>query len=78
MVQAQLEVELAGLENVKLIALAGERYLCAVHGTPWPLEVPMKGLGIGQQLFWLTAELSANLGRRLSRARAIDGRLNPE
>lgn len=60
MVKAQLEVELAGLENVKLLVLAGEQYRYAVHGSRWEHEAPMKGLGIGQQLGWLTARLSGN------------------
>ena len=29
-----------------------------LHST-WPYEVPMKGLGIGQQLGWLAARLTA-------------------
>ncbi|HEX9227536.1 MAG TPA: hypothetical protein VF885_12910 [Arthrobacter sp.] len=57
-VRAQLEVELAGLDDVSLIALAGEQYRTVLLGSRWPSEVPMKGLGIGQQLGWLTARLS--------------------
>jgi hypothetical protein len=45
---------------VKLIALAGEQYRTAVHDGPWEYEAPMKGLGIGQQLGWLTGKISAN------------------
>jgi hypothetical protein len=59
-VKAQLDVELAGLENVTLIALAGEQYRSAVYSSRWPVEIPMKGLGIGQQLGWLTEKLSAD------------------
>lgn len=58
-VKAQLAEELAGLENVKLIALAGEQYRMAVYFGAFEYEVPMKGLGIGQQLSWLTERLSA-------------------
>jgi hypothetical protein len=58
-VKEQLDAELAGLENVTLIALAGEQYRIAVHNSRWPVAVPMKGLGIGQQLGWLTAQLTA-------------------
>lgn len=58
MVQAQIEAEYAGSENVSLIVLAGEQYPYAVHGSPWPHEVPMKGLGIGRQLGWLTEQLA--------------------
>ena len=60
LVQAQLEVEFSGLENVQLVVLAGEQYRYAVYGGGWPHEIPMKRLGIGQQLGWLTAELSAD------------------
>lgn len=60
-VKAQLAVELAGLENVTVIALAGEQYRVAVHNSRWPVEIPMKGLGIGQQLGWLTEKLSGGL-----------------
>jgi hypothetical protein len=56
-VRGQLEAELAGLD-VTLIVLAGEQYRTALQGSPWPYEVPMKGLGIGRQLGWLTAQLS--------------------
>lgn len=58
-VREQLAVELAGLEDVKLVALAGEQYRYAVHNGPWEYEIPMKGPGIGQQLGWLTERLNA-------------------
>lgn len=58
-VKAQLDDELAGLDNVKLIALAGEQYRMAVYRGAYEYEIPMKGLGIGQQLGWLTERLSA-------------------
>lgn len=58
-VQAQMADEFAGLANVRLIALAGEQYRTALHGAPWPWEAPMKGLGIGRQLGWLTEKLAA-------------------
>lgn len=44
-----------------LLALAGEQYSIAVHHSRWPVEIPMKGLGNGQQLGWLTEKLSANI-----------------
>lgn len=56
---AELAAELAGIENVTLIALAGEQYRTALRHSRWPCEVPMKGLGIGQQLAWLTRKLTA-------------------
>lgn len=56
-VRAQLDTELAGLGDVTLVALAGEQYRTVLLGSRWPSVVPMKGLGIGQQLGWLTAQL---------------------
>ena len=56
-VRAQLDTELAGLGDVALVALAGEQYRTVLLGSRWPSVVPMKGLGIGQQLGWLTAQL---------------------
>lgn len=60
MVQGQLEVELAGLEGVKLVVLAGAQYRTVLQTVRWEDEIPMKGLGIGQQLGWLTARRSEN------------------
>jgi hypothetical protein len=57
-VQERLAAELAGLENVTLTVLAGEQYRYAVYNSQWPHEMPMKGLGIGQQLGWLTEQLA--------------------
>jgi hypothetical protein len=57
-VREQLDTELAALNDVTLITLAGEQYRTAVRGVPWPVEVPMQGLGIGQQLGWLTGRLA--------------------
>ncbi|QYF88469.1 DUF6884 domain-containing protein [Arthrobacter sp. PAMC25284] len=61
-VREQLALELAGAGEVTLIALAGEQYRTVLHGSPWPSEVPMEGLGIGQQLGWLTEKLNARQG----------------
>lgn len=58
MVQGQLEVELPGLESVKLFVLAGAQHRTVLHTSRWECEIPMKGLCIGQQLGWLTAQLS--------------------
>ena len=58
MVRDQLDAELAGLEDATLVVLAGEQYRTILRDSRWPSEVPMKGLGIGQQLGWLTAELN--------------------
>jgi hypothetical protein len=57
-VRDQLAAELADLDDVTLIALAGAQYRTALLDSPWPSEVPMEGLGIGRQLGWLTAKLS--------------------
>lgn len=58
MVRDQLDIELAGIEGLTLVALAGEQYRTVLLGSRWPSVVPMKGLGIGQQLGWLTARLT--------------------
>lgn len=60
-VRGQLDVELAGLEDATLVVLAGEQYRTILRDSRWPSEVPMKGLGIGQQLGWLTAQLKAGI-----------------
>lgn len=59
-VREQLAVELEGIENVTLIALAGEQYRTVLCNSPWPSEIPMRGLGIGQQLGWLTSRLAGD------------------
>jgi hypothetical protein len=56
-VRKQLAAELDGIGNVTLIALAGEQYRTMLRDVPWPYEIPMKGLGIGQQPGWLTRKL---------------------
>nr|WP_227008353.1 DUF6884 domain-containing protein [Pseudarthrobacter sp. AB1] len=58
-VREQLAHELNTIGNVTLIALAGKQYRTILQDIPWPYEVPMRGLGIGQQLGWLTTELAA-------------------
>jgi cytoplasmic iron level regulating protein YaaA (DUF328/UPF0246 family) len=50
-----LKVELADVPNPHLVVLAGETYRVILHWSEWTSEVPMKGLGIGQQLAWLNA-----------------------
>ena len=37
------------------------QYRTALRGLPWECEIPMKGLGAGQQLAWLTAKLAGEL-----------------
>lgn len=58
-VRNQLALELADLQAASLVVLAGEQYRTVLLGSRWPAEVPMKVLGIGQQLGWLTGRLSA-------------------
>lgn len=60
-VRGQLATALAGRSGVVLVALAGESYRAALHPCAWPYEIPMAGLGIGQQLGFLTTAL-AGLG----------------
>lgn len=58
-VKDQLAAELEGLASATLITLAGSQYRTALRGVPWPVVVPMQGMGIGQQLAWLTGRLAA-------------------
>ena len=58
-VRAQLATELADVPRVLLVALAGKRYRGILHPCQWPYEIPMRGLGIGQQLGWLTERIAA-------------------
>ena len=49
----------------KLVILAGQRYrdgiTAALVDSGYAVEVPMEGLGIGQQLAWLDRELAEQL-----------------
>ena len=54
----QLQIELIGLDDVELLVLAGEQYRTFLRFTDYPARVPMKGMGIGQQLGYLTRELT--------------------
>jgi hypothetical protein len=56
-VNGQLREALTDVQDPLLVTLAGEQYRTILWRSPWPSEVPMKGLGIGQQLGWLTREL---------------------
>lgn len=58
-VRKQITDELDGMGDVTLIALAGKQYRSALLGSLWSVEVPMEGLGIGQQLTWLNGKLAA-------------------
>jgi hypothetical protein len=57
-VRAALDYVLADVPGATLVVLAGEAYRVPLAGAPWPLEVPMAGLGIGQQLGYLTRQLA--------------------
>ena len=52
----QLLSELHDVTRPHLVVLAGEQYRTVLHRIPsdWTHEVPLAGLGIGQQLAWLT------------------------
>lgn len=57
-VRVQLDDELRQLgDDVELLALAGEQYRIALRGSMRPVTVPMLGMGIGQQLAYLTRQL---------------------
>lgn len=56
-VREQLAEVLEPIEHFQLVALCGEQYRTALSTGPWLYEQPMKGLGIGQQLAFLTNEL---------------------
>ncbi|MET3142517.1 UNVERIFIED_ORG: hypothetical protein ABIB13_002234 [Arthrobacter sp. UYEF2] len=59
LVRKQLSAELAGIANAHILALCGAQYRRAIDQGPWEYEAPIKGLGIGQQLGWLTGRLAA-------------------
>lgn len=56
-VTAQLAVELAEDTDIELLVLAGQQYRTFLHCCDWPALVPMEGMGIGQQLGYLTNRL---------------------
>jgi hypothetical protein len=56
-VRKQLAAELADVPGATLVALAGVQYQTVLRPCQWPFEIPMQGLGIGQQLGFLTTEL---------------------
>lgn len=57
-VRVQLAEELVEVPRVVLVTLAGEQYRTVLRPCQWPFEIPMLGLGIGQQLGWLTRKLA--------------------
>lgn len=60
MVNRQLEDSLADTAHPLLVTLAGQRYRTFLLRSAWPHDVPMRGLGIGEQLAWLTRALAAD------------------
>lgn len=63
-VNGQLEESLADIDHPLLVTLAGDQYRIFLHYSAWPFEVPMRGLGIGEQLAWLTQRLAAEGAER--------------
>lgn len=53
-VNTQLADALVDVAEPRLLVLAGEQYRTVLRLTDLPYDVPMEGLGIGQQLAWLT------------------------
>lgn len=53
-VLTQLTEALVDVDDPRLLVLAGEQYRTILYRTDLPADVPMQGLGIGQQLAWLT------------------------
>lgn len=51
---ARVRKELEPFAGATIVALAGERYCAALHGLR--VERPLQGMGIGQQLGWLTRQ----------------------
>lgn len=58
-VRQQLLAELVGVPDPLLVVLAGERYRSFLAAPFLPSVIPMQGLGIGEQLSWLTGQLRA-------------------
>jgi len=57
MVRKQLAAEVIDIPRVALVVLAGAQYQYVVCPCQWPFEIPMQGLGIGQQLGYLKTQL---------------------
>lgn len=56
-VREQLRQELHGIPGAHLSILAGEQYRTIIYADfPWSHDVPMKGMGLGEQLAWLNAQ----------------------
>jgi hypothetical protein len=59
LVERQLREALRWTPEPRLIVLAGAAYRDLLDHGQWSIEAPLRGLGIGQQLAWLTRELAA-------------------
>ena len=46
-----------GADPFELVVLAGQVYRTFLWRTAWKCQVPMEGLGIGEQLSWLNVQL---------------------
>lgn len=57
--------------EVRLLVLAGATYRTVLEHLPhaWQVEIPLAGLGIGQQLSWLTRKLDTSHESRVASAR---------
>lgn len=54
----QLTTELAEVPDPRLLVLAGTQYRTFLYRTSWPADTPLDGLGIGEQLGFLTSALA--------------------
>lgn len=57
-VALQIGAALRDVESPELLVLAGEQYRTCLRFVDYPARVPMEGMGIGQQLGYLTRELT--------------------
>lgn len=55
----QIRAALTEVPEPHLVVLAGKQYRTMLPLVDAPYEVPMRGLGIGQQLRWLTERLAS-------------------
>lgn len=59
LVSGQLDLKLMHTPDAELLVLAGEQYRTFLRYNDRPARVPMEGMGIGQQLGYLTNHLRA-------------------
>lgn len=63
-VRDQLVDALHDVDDPHLVVLAGEQYRTILYrDLPWTYDVPMKGLGLGEQLAWLNGQAATRTGR---------------